>query len=67
MCNILPPFYGKDQLRIGLRDNKHTQTTKFRDSSPISMREAMSAPQSLTLLAGQLVVVVAKFGLTCKF
>ena len=35
------------------RQNKHTQTTKFRDSSPISTREAISAPQSLTLLAGQ--------------
>ena len=39
--------------RLARQHATTTTTTKFRDSSPISTREAITAPQSLTLLAGQ--------------
>ena len=51
----LPAYYYflRKRLTTDRLARQQTQTTKFRDSSPISTREAMSAPQSLTLLAGQ--------------
>ena len=51
----LPAYYYflRKRLTTDRLARQQTQTTKFRDSSPISTREAITAPQSLTLLAGQ--------------